>query len=200
MKPIISGFPMEAFIPDFEPLELPAEREVLATWLSSERWEFHSNPEIEHEQVLKLVDGGDYFDGPNNASFWIMLEAERVGLIRLFDLEDIGDGEPMFDLRIRSMFRGRGLGTLAMQWLTDHLFSNFDVLERISGTTRVDNLAMRRAFRRCGYVKEAHHRRSWPSADGQIFDTVGYGILREDWASKTITPVDWADEPEGHSR
>jgi RimJ/RimL family protein N-acetyltransferase len=176
------------------PLELPAKREVLATWLSSEQWPFHSSPKLEHEQVLKLLDDGDYFDGPNNATFWVMLEAERVGLIRLFDLEDIGDGEPMFDLRIRSEFRGLGLGTQAVQWLTDHLFSNHEVLERISGTTRSDNLAMRRVFRRCSYVKEAHHRRSWLSADGQMFDTVAYGILREDWVRKTITPVDWNDE------
>jgi RimJ/RimL family protein N-acetyltransferase len=186
--------------PNFVPLELPAEREMLATWLSSERWPFHSNPELEHVQVLKWIDTGDYFDGPNNATFWIMLEAERVGLIRLFDLEDIGDGEPMFDLRIRNVFRGRGLGTQAVQWLTNHLFSNHEILGRIAGTTRSDNLAMRGAFRRCGYAKEAHFRRSWSSADGQIFDTVGYGILREDWAQKKITPVDWQDEPGSCSR
>jgi RimJ/RimL family protein N-acetyltransferase len=185
---------------NFVPLELPAEREVLATWLSSERWPFHSNPELEREQVLKLVDAGDYFDGPNNATFWIMLKAERVGLIRLFDLEDISDGEPMFDLRIRSAFRRRGLGTRAVKWLTDHLFSNHEILERISGTTRVDNLAMRGAFRRCGYVKEAHYRRSWTSTDGQMFDAVAYGILREDWAKQTVTSVNWDDKPESRSR
>jgi RimJ/RimL family protein N-acetyltransferase len=135
--------------PNFVPVTLPAEREVLATWLSSECWPFHSNPELEHEQVLKLVDDSDYFEGPNNATFWIMLEAEHVGLIRLFDLEDIGDGEPLFDLRIRSAFRGLGLGTQSVQWLTDHLFSNFDFLERISGTTRVDNLVDRHTFVIC---------------------------------------------------
>jgi RimJ/RimL family protein N-acetyltransferase len=182
-------------IPNFIPLELPAEREVLAMWLSSERWPFHSSPVFEHEQVLKLLDDGDHFDGPNNASFWIMLEAERAGLIRLFDLEDIGDGEPLFDLRLHSEFRGRGFGTQAVQWLTDHLFSNHDNLERISGTTRVDNLAMRGVFQRAGYAKEAHYRQSWPDEHGQRFDAVGYGILREDWARKTITPVDWYDEP-----
>lgn len=181
-------------IANFVPLELPAEREVLATWLSSETWPFHVNPSLEHTQVFKWLDDGA-FDGPNNATFWIMLEAEPAGLIRLFDLEDIGDGEPLFDLRIRSALRGRGLGTLAMQWLTDHLFSNHEILERISGTTRIDNLAMRGVFRRCGYVKELHHRRSWPGENRQIFDTVGYGILREDWAQKKITPVDWDDEP-----
>ncbi len=179
---------------DFVPLELPAEREVLAAWLSSERWEFHSNPVLKNEQVLKLVDDGNFFDGPNNATFWIMLEVERAGLIRLFDLEDIGDGEPMFDLRIRSIFRGHGFGTMAANWLTDHLFSNHESLERIAGTTRSDNLAMRGAFRRCVYAKEAHYRQSWPSVNGQRFDTVGYGILRKDWAQKKITPVDWNDE------
>jgi RimJ/RimL family protein N-acetyltransferase len=182
-------------MPNFVPLELPAEREALATWLSSERWPFHSNSKLEHEQVLKLVDDGDSFDGPNNATFWVTLEGERAGLIRLFDLEDIGDGEPMFDLRLREAFRGRGLGTDAVKWLTDHLFSNHANLERISGTTRADNLAMRCVFRRCGYAKESHFRRSWPGADGRRFDTVGYGILREDWTQKTVTPVDWRDEP-----
>jgi hypothetical protein len=38
----------------FLQLELPAEREM-------------------------PVDDGDYFDGPNNASFWIILEAKLVG-------------------------------------------------------------------------------------------------------------------------
>jgi RimJ/RimL family protein N-acetyltransferase len=181
---------------NFLPLELPAEREVLAAWLSGERWPFHSNPILEHAQVLKLMDDGDFFDGPNNATFWIMLEAERAGLIRLFDLEDIGDGEPLFDLRLRSEFRGRGFGTKAVQWLTDHLFSNHEILERISGTTRVDNLAMRGAFRHCGYAKEAHYRQAWPGENGQFFDTVGYGILREDWAKQTVTSVNWDDEPD----
>ena len=184
---------------NFVPLELPAERKVLAAWLSGDHWPFHSNLKLEREQVLKWIDG-NYFDGPNNATFWITLETEPVGLIRLFGLEDIGDGEPMFDLRIRNAFRGRGLGTQAVQWLTDHLFSKHEILGRIAGTTRVDNLAMRGAFRRCGYAKEAHYRRSWPSVESQFFDTVAYGILREDWAQQKTTPVDWQDEAEGGSR
>jgi RimJ/RimL family protein N-acetyltransferase len=177
----------------FVPIELPSERELLATWLSSERWMFHVNTEPNFERMLQAVDNGS-FHGTNDSSFWMMLNTERVGLIHLFDLEDIDDGAPMFDLRIRHEFRGIGLGTRAVRWLTKYLFEQHANLERIEGTTRADNIAMRLVFRRCGFVKEAHFRRAWTDAGGQRFDAVGYGILRDDWAKQRVTPVLWDDE------
>ena len=36
------------------------------------------------------------------------------------------------------------------------VFTEFPDIDRIEGTTRQDNRAMRRTFIRCGYVKEAH--------------------------------------------
>jgi RimJ/RimL family protein N-acetyltransferase len=54
---------------------------------------------------------------------------------------------------------------------------------------------MRRTFRTCGYVKEAHYRQAWPSPGGTINDAVGYAILRTDWQAGTVTPPDWDDEP-----
>jgi hypothetical protein len=68
-------------------------------------------------------------------------------------------------------------------------------IRRIEGTTRQDNQAMRRTFRKCGYVKEAHYRQAWPAPDGTIRDAVGYAILRADWQAGSITPPDWDDEP-----
>jgi RimJ/RimL family protein N-acetyltransferase len=177
----------------FVPIQLPNERELLATWLSSEPWIFHVNPEPNFERMLDAVDNGS-FQGTNDSSFWMMRKTERVGLIHLFDLEDVDDGTPLFDLRIRHEFRGIGLGTRAVRWLTKYLFEQHTNLERIEGTTRADNLAMRRVFRRCGFVKEAHFRRAWTDIDGQRFDAVGYGILRDDWAKQTLTPVLWDDE------
>ncbi|MCM4076910.1 hypothetical protein [Paractinoplanes hotanensis] len=47
-------------------------------------------------------------------------------------------------------------------------------------------------FRACGFVKEAHYREAWPGSDGRLHDTIGYGILRRDWLSGSVTPVDWA--------
>jgi RimJ/RimL family protein N-acetyltransferase len=80
-------------------------------------------------------------------------------LIRLLDL---ADDTPMFDLRLRAACRGAGLGTHAVRWLTASLFTELPGIRRIEGTTRQDNAAMRRVFRKCGYVKEAHYRQAWP--------------------------------------
>ncbi len=53
---------------------------------------------------------------------------------------------------------------------------------------------MRKTFRRCGYLKEGHYRKDWMSSTGEKFDTVKYGILRDDWLTGKSTPVDWNDE------
>lgn len=119
---------------------------------------------------------------------------ERVGLIRLYDLDDVDDGYPLFDLRIRATYRGQGIGKQAVQWLTRYLFETWPQLERIAGTTRHDNQAMWQVFRHCGYAKEGHFRQDWNGSDGKQYDTIQYAILREDWVNQTITPVLWPDE------
>jgi RimJ/RimL family protein N-acetyltransferase len=124
-------------------------------------------------------------------AFWIITgtgTGTEAGLIRLLDL---GDDTPLFDLRIRAACRGQGLGTRALRWLTGYLFTEFPGIRRIEGTTRQDNHAMRRTFRTCGYVKEAHYRQAWPAPGGTAYDAVGYAILRSDWQAGTITPPEW---------
>lgn len=177
----------------FRPLILPNEADLLAEWLTSDEWPFHSNPNVTKERVVESIEKGLYSE-PDNKTFWIIgPREERIGLIRLFDLEDIGDGSPLFDLRIQKEYRGQGIGKTAVQWLTKFLFENWSELRRIEGTTRVDNLSMRSIFRKCGYVKEGHYRKSWPTSEGPWSDTVQYAILREDWLSGTPTLVTWND-------
>ena len=67
-----------------------------------------------------------------------------------------------------------------VEWAADHLFTTTDK-HRLAGETRADNVAMRRVFERCGWVREAHYRQSWPMDDGGWADSVGYAILRDDW-------------------
>lgn len=50
---------------------------------------------------------------------------------------------------------------------------------------------MRKVLEKCGFVKEAHYRQSWPDKNGNKIDTVGYGILRKDWESGEKTTVYW---------
>ncbi|MGL4612127.1 MAG: GNAT family N-acetyltransferase [Trueperaceae bacterium] len=102
----------------------------------------------------------------------------RIGLITLFDLDDVEDGSPLFDLRIHSELREQGVGKQAVTWLTSYLFETYPLLSRIEGTTRVDNLAMRKVVLQCGHVKEGHIRQSWKTEHGPKLDTVIYCYLR----------------------
>lgn len=179
----------------FEPISIPLDKDHLVRFLTGEEWPFHVNNRLTEEKVLGMIAEGT-FDGSNNESFWILDDLKnQIGFIRLFDLDDIEDGYPLFDLRIRTEYRGRGLGKAAVQWLTKYLFEKHPKLERIVGTTRADNVSMRKIFRTSRYVKEGHFRKDWSSSNGKCFDTVKYGILREDWVSGTTTPVQWNDEP-----
>lgn len=150
--------------------------------MTAEEWPFHTEAEPDGAAVRARVAGGAYDD-----AFWIADGTERLGLVRLLDLDD---GTPLFDLRVRAPVRGHGVGTTAVRWLTSHVFTNY-ATNRIEGTTRQDNHAMRRTFTKAGYGKEAHYRDAWPGPEG-LHDSVGYAILRRDWETGTVTPVGWA--------
>lgn len=171
------------------PLNWPAERAALGAFLSSESWPFHGQPRTEAEALEQRLQSLNLHDG-DVQYFWIRSGDHTVGLIKLFDLKDIGDGYPLFDLRLRQAWRGRGIGLQAVRWLTRYLFETWPVLDRIEGTTRDDNVAMRKLFLRCGYVKEGHYRKAW---DGQ-HAAIQYAILREDWETGQVTPVPWDDQ------
>lgn len=72
----------------------------------------------------------------------------------------------------------------------DDNLNNFPDKERIEGHTKQDNYAMRCVFHKCGFVKEAHHRKD---KYGKLHDSIGYGLTKEDWQNREITTVDWND-------
>jgi RimJ/RimL family protein N-acetyltransferase len=162
----------------------------LVVFLTGDTWPFHGSPVVTAEKAQGWIAAGR-FDGEDNRAFWITVDGEDAGLIRLMDL---GERTPMFDLRLRAQFRGQGIGGQALRWLTAYLFTERPAIRRVEGNTRQDNRAMRRAFQRAGYVKEAHYRDAWPVEGGEVYDGVGYAILRRDWLSGTTTAPEWHDE------
>jgi len=178
----------------YSPVLLPDEQDRLATFLESEEWPFHVNTRLTREKALDLIAEG-IFSGSNYRSFWILDDSgSEIGLIRLTDLEHVDHGWLLFDLRIRESYRGRGIGNAAVKWLTAYLFETYPQLDRIMGSTRADNVPMRKTFLSCGYVKEGHSRRDWSDSQGNKLDSTKYGIIRDDWKSGTVTPVIWDDE------
>jgi RimJ/RimL family protein N-acetyltransferase len=167
------------------------EEKALAAFLTGEVWTFHGTANLSEQWVREGLQTGR-FEGEHTVTFWIADGERRIGLLRLFDLED---NSPVFDLRISEAKRGKGYGSEALRRMADYVFGTYPDKERFEGHTRIDNVAMRKAFVKAGFVKEGVHRRSWPSQDGKIFDSVGYAIIREDWAEKKVTPVVWDDLP-----
>ncbi|MBM3273880.1 MAG: GNAT family N-acetyltransferase [Candidatus Sericytochromatia bacterium] len=168
----------------FEPVD-PSEPDSLAAWLASDTRPCHGVSSLDLEAARHRVRDGFLDDA---LAFWMLVGSERIGLFRLHDLSD---PTPGLDIRIRTAWRGQGLGKVGLRWVTDYVFKKLPDKIRVEGNTRVDNVGMRRVFEACGYVKEAHFRRAWPGADGVNYDCTAYGILREDWEAGSITPVAW---------
>ena len=151
---------------------------LLADFLAASDWPYHLERRVDSNWVRGRLESGHFF-GDDAGSFWIRAEGdEPLGLARVFDLSDL---TPLFDLRLATAARGRGVGTLALRGVTTWLFSEHPEAGRLGGYTRHDNLAMRRVFEKCGFSKEAQHRRAWRVEGGEPVDAVGYAILRNEW-------------------
>lgn len=172
----------------------PVDSDILIDILVNNLWEYHSGHGWKKEQVEEKIKLG-YYNSNEVKTFLLVEEESVIGFIRIFDLgEDLMDDEtPLFDIRIKKDFRGKGLGKKSVDLAIEFVFNTYPNKNRFEATTRHDNLAMRRVLEKCGFVKEAHYRQSWPNKENVKVDTVGYGILRKDWESKSKTPVNWND-------
>lgn len=162
----------------------------LTEFYTTEEFPFHARLSgWSAEEVRQRIADG-YFIREETETFWLVhSELGRIGIVRL---EDLRDETPMFDLRLASRFRGRGLGLEALIAITAHVFSSTRA-NRLEGQTREDNHAMRSVFDRAGWTKEAHFRRSWPAIGSDPLDSVGYAVLREEWETGVVNELHWHD-------
>jgi len=139
-------------------------------------WPFHGR------SILTVDEARRVKLGPSNQvrSFWINESKSPVGIVRVMDLEDVDDGSVLFDLRIATECRGRGIGRTTVAWLIDMLFAEYPALHRIEAATRFDNHVMRRVLELNRFVLEGRLRQTWSSDDGSRHDTALYGRLRSD--------------------
>jgi len=163
---------------EFQRVETPRDHQALIEFLCNDEWPFHGHRLLTPDDIVAMD-----FSSPDVASFSIVDQGQTVGLVRLLDLGDIGEGAPQFDLRIASRHRGRGYGMQGARWIVDHLFTSYPELHRIEANTRHDNAAMQRVLSDAGFTHEGRLRDAWRSDDGQWFDTMVFGMLRTDWTS-----------------
>jgi len=78
---------------------------------------------------------------------------------------------------------GRGLGFEALGLWTDLLFREEQDIVRLDMRTWSGNTRMMRLAEKLGYRLEARFRKA-RVVDGEYFDGLGYGILREEWLAR----------------
>jgi RimJ/RimL family protein N-acetyltransferase len=159
----------------FERVELPRDHGDLVEFLTGQEWPFHGRRLLTADDVAEMELQSDDVD-----SYWVVDGRDRVALIRLLDLGDVGDGATQFDLRVSDAHRGRGVGLRATRWIVAHFFDRYPELYRIEAHTRGDNVAMQHVLVRAGFTEEGRLRGSWRSDDGRWHDSFVYGILRTD--------------------
>lgn len=168
----------------FVPVAMPDDAAAAVAFLTSNEWPFHGSTRLAPDAAAAVVLVSDEV-----ASFWIRDGDRTVGMARALDLDDLADGSPLLDIRIAESHRGRGIGTAAVTWITDHLFGAHPELHRIEATTRGDNVAMQRVFDRCGYRCEGRMLEAWAQADGTRFDSLTYAILRREHDAARTLPT-----------
>jgi len=80
--------------------------------------------------------------------------------------------------------RGRGIGRALLARALDDAFTSF---ERIELEVLASNTRAERLYRRCGFVEEGRRRRA-RYLDGTFDDFVLYGLLRDEWLARAISP------------
>lgn len=166
-----------------------SEVEELTALLCQSVWPFHANAHMQAKAIKDACENGYYSNG--RETFWVVENDQKVGIIII---NDIDDTIPLFDIRLTSTQRGKGVGVQSLQWLQDYLFGERGKI-RIEGYTRADNLAMRKCFNNAGFVKEGYLRNAWENDDGTIQDSVLYAAIFKDWKNKVVTPIKQNDLP-----
>lgn len=165
------------------PVDLPAEADDVVDFLLAHAFPFHVVTSLTEETARRRVS--EVYVDDDHEPLWIVHpEHGRIGLAVL---EDLTDDAPMFDLRLAPEHRGRGYGRAALAALATWTFTRYPAVHRLEGNTRGDNVAMRRTFAAAGFVHESTYRQAWPTAEGALLDSVGYAVLRPDWANETTT-------------
>ncbi|MFK7906124.1 MAG: GNAT family N-acetyltransferase [Chitinophagales bacterium] len=90
----------------------------------------------------------------------------------------LSNGIVLFDTRHRS----KGIGFEALGLWNQYLFDSMPNIARLDLRTWSGNLGMMRLAEKLGYTLEARFRKA-RIVQGKYYDSIGYGVLREEWES-----------------
>lgn len=161
----------------FKAEDLPAIHQILI----SNHWDYFLDPVID-EHGLAIRDEA-YFSNEKNHTLVYTDEAGKIlGFIHFDNVKNSVGEAPSFTLCVDKDARGKGVGVTLLKDGIKYIFDHFDKIRRIYATTRADNSAMQKTFEALGFRQEARHIKEWEDRQtGTFVDTLGYGLLREEF-------------------
>ena len=104
-----------------------------------------------------------------------------IGFVVLFNIKWSNQSAEMAVAIGLPEYRGKGYGQDALQLILNYAFSELN-LHRVGLTVMDYNQAAIRAYERAGFVREGVQRQM-VQREGQRYDMLTYGILRDEWLS-----------------
>lgn len=149
----------------------------LIDFLTSNTWPYHYHQHPTVSDVATAVAAG-LFDDNDHRSWWINNdEGALIGVARI----DNSTRQGYCDLRLAEAWRGRGLGTLALQELTRSAFVSWRHLQAVNAHARADHIAMQRVFERSGWTRGNAEYRSRALTGGMVGELISYRMARSAW-------------------
>lgn len=154
----------------------PEDREIMARWTQDDLYmRLLDDDPVRPRDLSEPEEHGDNY----TLHVRTLDNDTLIGFVALYRLRwasgtaeiAIGIGDPAY--------RGRGYGSDALQLLLNYAFNELN-LYRVGLSVMSYNAAAIRAYERAGFVREGAQRGA-VLREGQRFDMVLYGILRDEW-------------------
>lgn len=149
---------------------------------------YYSSPSV--EEVTEIVEDQrnaiEYGDWPNPRNQLIIVTApdnRMIGQVSWYWISEETHWPALGIVIYDPQFWRRGIGYEALGLWSDYLFKTAPQFVRLDLRTWSGNAGMMRLALKLGYREEARFRMA-RVVDGQYYDGMGYGVLRDEWQAR----------------
>ena len=159
----------------------PDDQAVFASWTHDDEYMRLLDDDPVRPQSVPTF--GSFGEATKHDDFYFHLRTiegdQLLGFVVLFNLKWRNQTAELAIGIGAKEYRGKGYGQDALNLILNYAFSEL-CLRRVSLTVLEYNARAIRAYERVGFQREGAHRQA-VCRDGQYFDLLLYGILREEW-------------------
>lgn len=148
---------------------------------SEPEWKQWDAPYYKHEPITYerfLFEKYSYLKQPSR--YAIVIDDELIGMVSYYFEDDMRKWLEVGIVLYEGMNWGRGIGTRVLRMWIDYVFNTHPDIARVGLTTWSGNARMMRVGEKLGMTLEGRMR-SVRFYNGQYYDSIRMGILREEW-------------------